>query len=667
MDFISNSVQNAEKTSFVYQYNVDEIISINARQIHIGGTFTEIDIPAHVTNATIKSEYLEHLTLREGLRYLSVDALMLESIDIPESLEFLELWNANLDIDFKNIQAAELRECNLNILNNNLKTLHIGKSNINADLKTVDKLILNDSKYILNNASKLSIFHGPAVISNYSQLVFLELSYIDEKITFLKQCINLEWLYLNNCKFEYDDIIDLNLKYLSILDTDTLVTTIDSVIELKTNQPVIWYSENLKKLSIGHINIEINCPNLNEMDVSATDFNKISNQMSNIKKLTLTDVNFDFNLLPVDLEILIITWSVIKITDHILNMKNLKYIRIFNSTIKSISPNIANTKFKLYLQGVEMPPILNPRVIKYLADRKIKYETTTIYDDDENIHNSHIQETLKKSISNLVSDEYFNRYMIALKFVSVENFDNFLHLVNENNVICRVRGLLPAGVDDSQIHKNKYRFVYILDTINNLILTSEKCDEIEIEMKKMTINRNEYKYLHDALEILHNFNLISDITGPKRLELFMKKYNIYKRPIEYIVENDLIFKFKEFNDDLNEIINEMIQDNMIFAGYPIQHILLAVCYRIMHSEHKDEILNIINTLPDACPVGTITNIINSFVGFFDDVEITVPLYEQIAVILKRNNYNIDLSIVEFKQRGITEEEYGVYIDELTAS
>ena len=249
-------------------------------------------------------------------------------------------------------------------------------------------------KEIANNIIKLDISHNSTIIEIPKEIEHL----VNLKILSIEHCNikeipkeikNLTKLYYFNCCSNQITSIPVEIGYLINLTTflcadnkiNELPNEIGNFVELINFE---CYKNHIKKIpnEIGNL--------INLIDFSCHT-NEISEIPTEIKNLT-------------NLKIFCISSNrITQLPQEILNLHNLKFFNCSHNPIEYIPPN----------------------VIRFINRHKLMLnKNNSIYNDSQNIHNHHIQESIKKSIQYIlqikpmINTEQLNQLILQNEFLS---------------------------------------------------------------------------------------------------------------------------------------------------------------------------------------------------------------------------------------------------------
>ena len=297
--------------------------------------------------------HIEQLESQYGSSYLTrVTELSLFFKEIVEINNLNKLINLRR-LTFTNTQLSKLE--NLNSLTN-LEYLFLDYNKI----KKIENLNL------LVNLKNLDLNHN-----------------IIEKIENLDNLVNLNKLNLQNNQIHKMENLDtlVNLRFLSL--ENNKIKKIENLDNLL----------NLNELNLSHLNIEKieNLDNLLNLQ-KLTIWRNLIKKIENLDKLTnLCILNLGDNL--------------IEKIENLYQLNNLHTLYLLCNQISTIPIEIAeNRRLNSFYYFPNPIEIISPEV-KRVLERMNKIKNKMTYSDKQNIHNSHIQKSFRKSLQNLLNDK----------------------------------------------------------------------------------------------------------------------------------------------------------------------------------------------------------------------------------------------------------------------
>ena len=337
-----------------------------------------------------------------------------------------------------NLNKLYLIKCSIKVIpeeiNNfiNLKELDLSKNKIKNitnifNLTSLKLLALSNNK--INNIS-----NDIKYLSNLENLYLNNNKIIN--ITEIKYLTNLKHLYLSYNKIV---LIPPEIKYLSNLINLVLFNN-----KIKTIPCEIKYLNNLKDLNLSN-NLIIDIPkeikyltNLYYLDLSFNNINKIPYEIIYLIKLMYFYINNN---------------NIIYIPNYIIYCRDLSQFDYRNNQIENISPIVYR-----FLNKVRNDKILE------------------VYNDNQNVHNHSIQESIFYSIVNIINQNYIFNYDDII--------NNIIHddIINDN-----CKKLLLEYCDNKDIHSRtqltfKELLCYVWTFINSLDTNNEIKSILNIEM-----------------------------------------------------------------------------------------------------------------------------------------------------------------------------------------
>jgi len=247
--------------------------------------------------------------------------------------------------------------------------------------------------------------------------------------------------------------------------------------------------KNLKILALDNnalVEIDINTPNLSFLDVNSNYLENI-----NVDSKKLNDINLERNQFVV-------------LPDFLINIKN---IYLYGNPI---IPNLNTYEWNVYFEQN------NP----YFFENNLDFEITNIYYDKELVHNSYVNNNIKKCIKELydIYESDMNKYYVDLKllkkindldlmnyinkkFTLKEMMSTIFYLAKEKNVLEELIEILNFELEDGKKYCVSGKIGRILtaimgfDLINNKITISRNQ---EIMIKYDMIKNNLMKEIPDT-------------------------------------------------------------------------------------------------------------------------------------------------------------------------
>jgi len=521
---------------------------------------------------------------------------------------------------------------NIDVINN-CDYLSITKLSVLAP-KNINLLLDKLNKFI--NLKILYLYDNQIIeIKGLTKLTDLEeLKLINNQITEIKEfnnLINLKILYLNNNKI-------IEIKELNILSClQTLYLGYNQITEIKGVNKLV----NLQKLELNNNKIT----EIKELDklVNLQVLNLSNNLITEIKGLTkLTD-----------LQVLNLTNNQITEIKGLENLVNLQFLNLSRNQIIEIKglDNLVNLK------------------ILDLTKNKIT-----------NINN----------IDNLINLRYLN--LSNNQIIEINGLDNLVNLKIldlENNQLTEMTGLnnliniQRLNLGDNQITEIKN--LNKLEGLKELYLHYNQIIEIPLSLCNLR-NINIISYTHNPIEYiplpverwLDRLNRKITVNNM----VYNDKQNIHNHHIQNSFRTSLsnIFKDKQLLD-LQTIKQQILENNVLLeqtkreilnycdddtmhTSYLITYsdLLIYVWSRIIASVNADEILTVLNQeINDGicmCFTGRLTRLLNTLVGFYDDIELQISDSEQITNIIMalKNKFHGD-QLMEAVRKELLDRQY----------
>ena len=325
--------------------------------------------------------------------------------------------------------------------------LYINDNNIsdldNCDYLSITKIcimapkninLLLDKLYKFTNLQILYLYNNQITeIKGFENLVNLkELSLSNNQIIEIKgldKLINLQVLNLNNNQITeikgLDNLVNLKVLYLN----HNKITEIKGIVNLVNLQQL-----NLHNNQITEIKDLNNLINLKQLDLSNNQIMEIKaldnlvnlkqlylyiNQITEIKGLdklvNLQELYLNYNKITeikaidklVNLQKIFLSNNQINEIKAIDNLVNLQTINLHNNQITELPLNLCNLRNINRIYYSNNPIEYIPLPVQRWLDRLNNRITTNnmVYNDKQNIHNHHIQNSFRNSLNNILKDK----------------------------------------------------------------------------------------------------------------------------------------------------------------------------------------------------------------------------------------------------------------------
>jgi len=185
------------------------------------------------------------------------------------------------------------------------------------------------------------------------------------------------------------------------------------------------------------------------------------------------------------------------------------------------------------------------------------------------------------------------------------------------------------------------------------------------QSKKILIPNNVLRFINRTkssdFKIYNNSENVHSTSIQNGLKNSLKKLNY---------ENKCYINFIEDPNIKNEI-EKNVKEKIVFQPCYLTYgdIFNAVMHRIINSEHKNEMLKILNeevkNSKDLCFIGKITRLVNTLSGFFEDISIGISSSEQIENIIincLKKNINVEETFIkEMRERNYDDNIINFYL------
>jgi Leucine-rich repeat (LRR) protein len=493
-------------------------------------------------------------------------------------------------------------------------------------------LIFNEI-YKFTNLQKLAIYHNQITeIKGLDNLVNLqELILYNTEITEIKglnKLTSLQKLSLYDNKIT--EIKGLN----TLVNLQELILSNNQITEIKGLDNLV----NLQKISLSNNKIrEIkNLDNLINLKVLNLDNNKITE----IKEL---------NTLA-SLQILNLSTNKIKEITRLDNLVNLQYLNLsYNQLIEIKNLNKLASLQQLFLYNNQLTEI---KELNALTSLQIL-----------NISNNQLTEI--KNLDHLINLQQI--YLYNNQITEIKNLDNLINLKKINlstNQITEIKGLNTlTGLQNLNLNINKITEIKGINALLNLQkiqLSTNKITELPLSLcnlrniNHIVYNNNPIEYI--PLPVKRWLNLLNRRITVNNM-VYNDNQNIHNHHIQNSFQASLnnILKDKQLLD-LQTIKQQILENDVLleqtkreilnYCDDDTTHTRLLITYsdlliyvwsRITFSTNKNEILQILNQeINDGlcmCFTGRLTRLLNTLVGFYDDIELQISDSEQITNII----------------------------------
>jgi Leucine-rich repeat (LRR) protein len=350
--------------------------------------------------------------------YLSIIKLIIKApyninLLLDKLHKFINLQELSLSIN----QITEIKGLD-NLVN--LQTLYLYSNKI-TEIKGLDNLVNLQTLYLYSN--QITEIKGLDNLVNLQTLYFYN-NQITE-IKGLDNLINLQTLYLNNNKITEIKGLDnlINLQYL-YLDSNkiTEIKGLDNLINL---QYLTFQSNQIKEIK-GLDNLI----NLQHLTLDSNKITKIKglDNLINLQYLTfhsnqITEIKGLDNL--VNLQYLYLNYN--QITEikglELDNLVNLKLLNLNSNKITELPLSLCNFRNINKIFYANNPIEYIPLPVQRWLDRLNRRITTNnmVYNDNQNIHNHHIQNSFRNSLNNILKDKQLLDFAIIKQQILENN------------------------------------------------------------------------------------------------------------------------------------------------------------------------------------------------------------------------------------------------------
>ena len=444
---------------------------------------------------TLKDNIIPSISRFTSLMYLNISMNKIKNIsnEIVE-LKNLKVFRADYNIitciPYYFFELTELTELYLKC--NKIKTLPIKIKkltnlevlNINSnDIRKIPIEIGNLTKLICLELSANKITNIPSEIGNLTKITYLNLGHnnIDKIPLQIKNLKNLSNFYMNSCKvFNIPDEL-CNLTNLQILQLSGNI--------------IVTVPNNIGKLI-----------NLKGLYLDCNYVKKIPNEIENLINLEYLYINYN------------------NISEFPINVINLRRLR----------------EFKFLNNLFDFIPLQVHRFIRLMT---INYNNLPLYNDDQNIHDTTIQKSIKNSIINITS-----------KKIEINEDQIISQILDDSILTSKTKKILIEYSNDNDFHS------VLLITFKELLM-----------FVWISIEENEYK--DDIKEILNTEILDAQckcFTG--RLSRLINCLNGFSDLVEIkiadsqqigiiiiLIKNDLLLKQEYTIEKHKKLVKEELQ------------------------------------------------------------------------------------------------------------
>ena len=355
----------------------------------------------------------------------------------------------------------------------------------------------------------------------------------------------------------------------------------------------------------------------------------------------------------INLQELILYSTEIKEIKGLDNLVNLKKLLLSNNEIKEIKGlcNLVNLK-ELYLYNNQITEIKGLNKLASL----------------EKLCLNNNQLTEIKGLNKLINLQILNlsnNYITEIK--NLENLINLYEVSFRNNKITELKGLNTlASLEKLYFHNNQIKELPLslcnLRNINDIYYYNNPIEYIPLPVQrwldrinnKLTITNmvyNDKQNIHNH-HIQNSFrNSLSNILKDKQL----LDLQIIK---QQILENEVLLE--QTKREILNYCDENATHSILLITY--SDLLIYVWSRVMKSNNKDEILQVLNQeINDGlcmCFTGRLTRLLNTLVGFYDDIELQISDSEQITnIIMSLKNKFHDEQLRDTVRKELLDRQY----------
>ena len=550
---------------------------------------------------------------------------------------------------------------------------------------------------------KIDLFN----IYNYNICIMLKL-YINNKN--INSIYNCDYLSINELTIEklcIDALENINLIFNEIYKFTNLqklaiynnqITEIKGLDNLVNLQEIILY--NTEIIEIKGLNNLINLQILNLYNNKLTEITGLDNLVNlrilNLYNNKLTEIKGLDNL--VNLEELILSnnqITEIKSLDHLINLKVLDLSHNQITEIKGLD-NLVNL-VNLFLSRnriIEIKGLNTLTSLRYLTlsineITEIKNLDNLVNLEELQLSNNQITEitgldnlvnlkelsfcsnkiTEIKSLDNLINLQILNLY--KNKLTEIKRINNLVHLKQlylHYNQITEIKGLNTlASLQILYLNSNQIKelplFLCNLININYIFYYNNPIEYIPLPVQRWLDRLNNRftpsNMVYNDKQNIHNHHIQNSFRTSLNNILKDKQLLDLQTIKQQILENDVLLEQTK-----REILNYCDDDtthSRLLITY--SDLLIYVWSRIIFSDNKDEILQVLNQeINDGlcmCFTGRLTRLLNTLVGFYDDIELQISDSEQITNIIMtlKNKFTNEEEIKDAIKKELQDRQY----------
>ncbi len=359
--------------------------------------------------------------------------------------------------------------------------------------------------------------------------------------------------------------------------------------------------------------------------------------------------------------------------DKLVNLQELYLHNNYITEIKEIN-NLINLK-NLYLsynkiteiKGIDKLINLQELYLNNNQIIKIEGTNTLISLHGLDLDNNQIIEI--KGINNLISLQILSLYNNRItELKGLDNLINLQQLYLNNNKITKIKSLNNLiNLQMLSLYNNEIKELPLsLCDLRNLNFVSYYDNPIEyipLPVQRL-LNRLNYRFTannmiyHDNQNI-HNHHIQNSFRNSLNNILKDKQLLDLQTIKQQILENSVLLEQSK-----REILNYCDDNNVMHSSYLITYsdLLIYVWSRIIKSTNKDDILQVLNQeISDGlcmCFTGRLTRLLNTLVGFYDDIELQISDSEQITnIIMSLKNKFHDEQLRDAVRKELLDRQY----------